>query len=498
MNSQPTSRTLKHSLSAHLPVWLALTIVCLLTYWNSLHNGFFIDDYTLLLNNPVITHPDFLQLNPNNNIGYVYYRPVLHFLCQLSFSLFGQQAEGYQALNLSIFIAICLSLYHLVMRMFGNKTAAILSGLLMAVHPINGILVNYKITAAHGLLILAFNLSLLALLKENKPKATDYVTGGLWFIAALLCHEVAIAYPFFLAAALIISRKNTFAEAFRTTLPSVLILGAYLMIRSYYLRHDLFNGMSHFTQPVFYYSAAWIKNMFWYLSQLFYPTQIVLTFDTTITPNEVIFYHVAFLIFLFVFYRVMVFYKDRPAELLGLWWLVISFIPVTIACLSRPEIGFVIEPHWLIYGSVGFFIWLAAVLVRLRPTAKGIIWTVMIAVLISGYAGISRRYNQLWSIPPNYYHYWLTISPDNYLANFWLGHHYLKNENYARAKKYFLGAVSKGKAGYEVWENLGFVEYQMGNYEAARNYFQGVIKGYPGKTFSMDYLQRIEDKTAGR
>ena len=73
-----------------------------------------------------------------------------------------------------------------------------------------------------------------------------------------------------------------------------------------------------------------------------------------------------------------------------------GFLPVVPACLSRLEFGVIIEPHWLIFSSIGYFLLLAIVFSRLqRPRQQK-----DLVLRDSGpslfYVSSSRHYNYLW------------------------------------------------------------------------------------------------------
>ena len=103
-------------------------------------------------------------------------------------------------------------------------------------------------------------------------------------------------------------------------------------------------------------------------------------------------------------------------------------------------------------------------------------------------------HNQNWQDQKTYCIYWLKSSPRNFWANFSLGQCYLAEGNFQSARDHFERAVIGGKAGYQVWQNLGVTEYHLGNYEKAEMYFRGVLATQPNDAIANHYLQRTQSK----
>ena len=66
---------------------------------------------------------------------------------------------------------------------------------------------------------------------------------------------------------------------------------------------------------------------------------------------------------------------------LPLVWILIGFVPVYLAAFRVPDVGALIEPHWFIFSSIGFFI-LAAycfliILDRMKKTGLVLLFIVI-------------------------------------------------------------------------------------------------------------------------
>jgi len=214
-------------------LWIALLLagLCLITYGNSLHNDFLMDDYPMLIKNQQIGDPSFLQLNIGAHQHQKYFRPVSHLLILITYSVFGENPIGYHVFNLSLLYLACLLLFALIAMTLKNKEIAFLTSIFFCAHPINGILVNYKNAPSYALLVVAAILALIHFVQAGRGRdpVVNRGLGMIWMLIALLCHELVIAFPFYLASILWFlenkSVKNVLKEL---TLPvAVMVLYLY-------------------------------------------------------------------------------------------------------------------------------------------------------------------------------------------------------------------------------------------------------------------------------
>ena len=182
--------------------------------------------------------------------------------------------------------------------------------------------------------------------------------------------------------------------------------------------------------------------------------------------------------------------RPNPA-LFAISWILTGFLPVVPACLSRLEFGIIIEPHWLIFSSIGYFLLLAIVFSRLkdRVNKKDLV------LRDSGPSFVLRFFFPALQLSlgdqTRYCRYWLTVSPDHYWPNFWLGYAYLEDKNYKEARRYFKKIVETDKGDYETLGNLGLSEYRLGNFAAALDYFKRSLALNPNSADTHYYMGSI-------
>ncbi|MBL8013336.1 MAG: glycosyltransferase family 39 protein, partial [Candidatus Omnitrophica bacterium] len=432
---------------------IALFLMAFLTYFNCFNHAFLLDDWTLIV--PASFDPYFLQILGTHTTA-VYYRPLLHVLCAVNHELFGNIVSGYHLVNLIIFYLTGLSFYVLINRLFHRSLLALLAALLFLCHPINGVLVNYKIATGYVFMILASNLSLLAILRDRSKRSPSIVSAG-WFLIALLCHETMAVFPLYLISMLMISRQNSLRQAVTATAPHLVFLFLYLYQRALFTSGSagLINTVNSTGLSLFDVTALWSQLIQWYLSQLLVPTQIVLVKDAYLDPTQTVFNNLLFVLIAVGTIGLWKFSKNNSAARLGLSWFAISFVPVTIASLCRPEMGAILQPHWVTFGSLGFFLGLAGVFESVEKYIWKPLWIALLSIIFSGYILNSFVHNQNWQDQKTYCRHWLKSSPQNFWANFSLGQCYLNEGNYSLAKIHFLKSVINGTAGSVVWQNLG-------------------------------------------
>jgi len=181
------------------------------------------------------------------------------------------------------------------------------------------------------------------------------------------------------------------------------------------------------------------------------------------------------------------FWKRSP-KTFALVWLFIGFGLVIFACFSRPALGFVIQPHWLATASIGFFLLVAMFLCYLQKFMNKKVWIAILLMLMLFYVSTSRQYNYRWNNQKRYCLYWLSISPQSFWPNFWLGYSYMDEKNYQKARTHFMKNLKKGVNTAEVNGNLGIVEYELNNYNVSISYFAKVLKLQPEFVDTWYYL----------
>ncbi|MEW6750771.1 MAG: tetratricopeptide repeat protein [Candidatus Latescibacterota bacterium] len=184
---------------------LGVLAAALLAYGSSVSNPFHYDDFHSIVNNPYLrslgnlprffVDPTLFSRDP----AHAMYRPLLLASYAVSHALGGYQVWSWHAVSLLLHAGCSLLVAELGLVLLGQP-AAILAGLLFAVHPANSEAVNYLSSRSEILAALFVLLGLWVQLRPGRdgPGRAAGVAAALG--AGLLCKSTAIALPFLLLA----------------------------------------------------------------------------------------------------------------------------------------------------------------------------------------------------------------------------------------------------------------------------------------------------------
>jgi protein O-mannosyl-transferase len=160
------TETLRYELSERARI-ATLVAISILVYANTLLNSFALDDFLYIFNNPAVTTPSiklFFSATKDFNV----FRPVTFATLALNWAVGGTHAWGYHFVNLLLHATVTLLVYlvlkTLLESLANGTTAAWVTALLFAVHPIHteavaGIVNRSELLAA-GFLLAAWLLHL--------------------------------------------------------------------------------------------------------------------------------------------------------------------------------------------------------------------------------------------------------------------------------------------------------------------------------------------------
>jgi protein O-mannosyl-transferase len=168
-----------------------LVAVSILVYANTVLNGFALDDFLYIFNNPAVTNPS-LKLFFSATKDFNVFRPVTFMSLALNWAIGGNHPWGYHVVNLLLHAAVTVLVYALLKKLLENHTygttAAWVAAVLFAVHPIHteavaGIVNRSELLAA-GFLLGAWLLHL-----RDWP-----VPSLLCFALAMMAKESAVVF----------------------------------------------------------------------------------------------------------------------------------------------------------------------------------------------------------------------------------------------------------------------------------------------------------------
>lgn len=231
---------------------IIIGFLAFLTYANTIHHEFVLDDDILVLQNQyvqnginglsdIFSHGYLHGFNQKNDQSY---RPIPLAVAALVNEFFGNNAKVYHFLNILTFVLSCLLLFNWLNRTFEktNPSIAFWASLLFVVHPIHTeVVANVK--SLDELLYFIFAIS--SLIFFDKYLALQKVKliflSVLFFILALLSKETALGLLFILPLSAFTFNKLTFKESIQKSWPFIITVIIYFIARYSILESVTFN-----------------------------------------------------------------------------------------------------------------------------------------------------------------------------------------------------------------------------------------------------------------
>lgn len=207
-----------------------------LTYFNSLSNDFVLDDFSQLVENPLVqsignipkllTGSTFYSGSQMQLEG-LYYRPMMMTMFSIVHQFFGLNPSAYHFISI-VFHATNGYLVYLILKKFFKPDLSLLVSLFFVVHPINVEAVVY-ISDLQDLLFNFFGLLSLYILLYKDIYTSKYRNSILVFLfLGLLSKEVAIVYVVICCFWLFINKSRA-AKSF--TIASLCVCSVYGLLR---------------------------------------------------------------------------------------------------------------------------------------------------------------------------------------------------------------------------------------------------------------------------
>ena len=492
-----------------------LVVLSVIAYANALNHPFMMDDKALILSDSLQDHPldilkhfvpsyaHGLKETCSGILNAAYFRPWAHALPLLEHVLFGPHPFYYHVFNVILLNIAAFLIYRFIIQLFNNRRLAFLTAVLFVIHPINGMLVNAITAGALSLMVIFSVGSLICAIKVYRGSRMDqaaFALGLLAYANAMLCHEVAMALPFFVAIALWYARPFAFKKFAGILLPYGMLMAGYFFFRMFHasLKTTIIDSALAMHLSSTDYLAAFAKLIVWYLKALLTLEDIVLIKSQAIDS-----FHAGVWLFIFVLMAAAIIcvlkISRRPVMRFGLLFFTAGFLPAAAACFFQSNAGLILEPHWMLIASLGFFVIAADALDACYPLLRRKLWLTLVVVIIVTCIIAGWRYNCLWSDQAIYSRYWSSISPGLDRPWFFLGDVFVEKGQWPQARAAYLAGLQRTSRPFDYYYNLAGISLLEGkDLNQAKDWLLRALEACPSSSSARVNLGIVSSVLDGR
>jgi tetratricopeptide (TPR) repeat protein len=436
----PFSVLIRNAVNSPLFPSIFFALVCLITFWSSLHNGFKLDDFTHFDQKLYLSQLSFRTLFMQSATNH--YNPLDPLFNNWLFSIWTENVVAFRMLNITLFYFNVLCLFQIVLMVTQARWVSLWTALIFAIHPINAEIVNQ----------IAFNTVLLsALLAQlsfiffdrylTSQRIGNILITGLCALIAFLMLEITWILPWYFFCWAYLSKQKSLRLAIVTALPFGVVVAFLFVVwrcisQSSALTTGILEKFHYLMLSPLTFIGSLAKLLLWYLTKLFIPINHIWIYSIAPLSLDQAKASLMVLSILTVMYVIL----DRVVRLrsfsfAGIWF-VSGFIFLLPGSLAHPEAGLVIEPYWFYISSMGFFILMAIAINMIKKYIPGKLFVALfVFVCVTLFYGV-QRINRIARSEKSYCEYWLNIGMNSVPLNA-LGHLAYKNKEYEKALKYY-------------------------------------------------------------
>jgi len=336
-----------------------------------------------------------------------------------------------------------LALFYLVWQVSGDFITAILTASFFCVHPMTAAILQHL--TLNNLLIAGF-LMLVGLIGFyqylTRPNTGFlYVLSILCLAVALFYHEGSMLFVFYAASMAFILAKRGPKEIFKICLPFIAIEMVFFILWFVLSKSRTLLSENNHSLHIFWdLPANYFHVSLWYISHLFQSQGVVFMYNTPAVT------HVAFWNFLFLISLLCVFalisYFRKPLEIFALVWFLTGFLIAIPAFSSRPYNGFIFEPNWMFFSSMGFSLFLALMLQKLEGKIDRRLWIFLLPTIFMYFFVQTEKVNIINRTQFNFCENWLRNSPGNYIPATILAQEYYIPDRVPPSMEFFNSMLS--------------------------------------------------------
>ena len=235
-------------------------------------------------------------------------------------------------------------------------------------------------------------------------------------------------FVFYAAFMAFILTKRNFKDTFKLCVPFFLLEFLFFIFWLNLAAPKAFlsRNIQVFHMSFWDFSANYFRLIVWYISNLFVPRDIVFMYDIAPIKDFIWLWNLlggAFLSGLIV----LIFYFKRSMESFSLVLFFSGFLIALPAFAARPEMGFIFEPYWSYFSSIGFFLFIVLILFKMKDRVNKWWWVVLWPIVFVSFFIQTQQLNITAGTQLSYCENWLRKSPGNTIPAGILAHEYIIN-----------------------------------------------------------------------
>jgi protein O-mannosyl-transferase len=478
--------------------WIWILGACLLVYANSLDNSFHYDDEHSIQKNIHIrdlgnfprffTDPSTFSVDHDKGM----FRPLLLVSYALNYAYGEYDVASYHVVNLGLHAAIACLLWALICSLGASRQAALVAGLLFALHPIGSEPVNYISSRSESLAALFYVGALLAFVAKGAHETNRYrIVSWFCLVAGLLSKSSAITLP-----AVLLLYDFVFLSDFNLSrLLRTFVrrhLGYWLIALVYIVtitaNSFLTNSLARRVRSMDEQLLTQSKGLAYYAKLLIWPHGLNVEHQFSVSSSAESAVVVAFL--LLVSCAVLLFWSFRRhwrGTFFFIMWALISLAPVVIMPLNV-----LVNERRLYLPAVAFCAGLALVLHSRYMRRHA---TVLSAAVLILYAGLTWQRNEVWHDNFSLWSDAVAKAPQMPRVHLYMGNTHkdaalalppespLTAAHWEQARFYFRRALElepgRGDLALRALNNLGAVSFVLRDIDAAEKAYRRAVEINP-------------------
>lgn len=460
--------------------FLALLLLGLAVYSNSLGGKFLWDDEVLVVRNEFLRHawgiPKFFteDIGIGGGARFAFYRPLQMLVYMFVYRLFGLNVAGYHLASVLLHGCSAFLVFLVLYRLFKDRGLALLAAVFFVVHPVHVEAISYIAGLSDPLSLVFVLASFIFYVKFVEDKRPGLLWGAiLFYAAAILSRESIVIFPLLLLVYHAVFKQRVKIGPFLIFCGmSIAYLAARMTVLKFLLSAPLFKAtLSERLSGFFAALTAYLRLLVW-------PADLHMEYGFKVFSwlSPIV---LAGLLFFAASVASAVYFKQRLSSVarFGLLWFFVGLVPFA----NIYPINAYMAEHWLYLPSIGLFALLAFGLRRLmdqgafwRSIALGVAATLAIA-----WGSVTWRQNVYWSDPLIFYETTLKYAPDSTKMYTNLGGIYQDMGRHEDAVKALQKAIALEPGNFLAYGNLGGVYKSMGRMEEALACYKTAIQIYP-------------------